>query len=1493
MGTVTYMEFYSSKAADTLTDVSSLPELKTFLPSAISNESQISEDLVAEDTAPLPGPTATTWLPRAVDDPESHLSLFVDYPNFPPSLPALCVGDETIIASLLTSAVYQRLTWGVNDPIVGLAWSSTSPVVRVFVACLSPDAQDDLSQTHNPQGGWFDLSVPSSKRAFIHYLSTVIHRGANTLPKTMHPSRERVWLQWRSDFAKAETVLDKMASVATWTAQTASAENPDSSTPVDVLQPNKITSTISSQDEGLLQRWSCWEYVTALQCKTMTHNIIPIASVASGASNAAKPWGAMRRWLWNRVSTLLSTLPLLQSMHIHPAYASLTRFDRECTRALPSVPEEYQALRSELVNVLSAQLEDSQAEGPRLSEYVSIDLRNSLEKVLASCAQARLQRDDVMRLGTPVAVDHIWDALVSRLMYGKSMKVRHSAPVSLPRSTMTDRHQEPEWVEWVQFTARQFAMYGWEQSKAMGAIARPDSSTARQAVDATKLLDIYPGLAGDTFSEMVPLANSDPVEVFCDTAVMLDFFLDSDMLSRTKVPHPPPLPPVDPCNDEGHNTTTPTGASSSADPVSLDLPLLFVNHSPPENIISGVGSHKHRMCATAGAAFLAATGLIGVPVFSLVTDGCRGVITCVWAEVFGGFQRIKIAEKNGVLFDLTNPLSRRLKQEMGSDTEVDTNEELNKPGPDKETDEEMSEEEDEEEDEENDQMRQPADSSILTVMNDQNDSGGEPVKSSEEAPSDGQTSGSLVGGGMGAQGPGIGRGERADGGGNRGGPPWRGFAVPRGRGTGRFVPPGPVQVTDFSTGQGVPAQAHTPTFRVPQVPPTSQTRHREASVPASSGERPSKRPRVASVPPGGPAGFRSPWSSAQSPGEDNGARTESPSSLSSPISLPSPQISSSSPFSYPSSLPSTPAASSSDGDLQGADANADLALDVLPAQLLMPPAQPAVPPPQPMMPLTSQAPSARGANTHLPAPAPRRPPRLNAPVPSCTPTAHLPKSNVSFAITDQVSEHESKLSIMHERMACMQSETRAAQETAKRAMEEAKRVSDIAERLSGENVYLRDRLTEMEVNMDERIAAGVGASDGTGTRGRENALQTAIREQFLKVLKITDAAKIADYEPLENRAVIDDEGNAHPNFYKSWTQNRDWHDQVAQAISNAIKNNVVHGNEIMEGKNIGDIKTRLGVAWKNWTQGQRNGQKGKKKKSPKAESEARRNGRKLNKLGARINVRPESRWTHKRHDWFFTKDAQSSDESEDEGENLGKKPEVTFESDGEQADDLKGKGKAREKGKGKEGRHISGKTWVTKVPKYRSEETEDMVDNVSQAVERARSSRGPPAHARVKLVKVDKDLPIIQGGIPSRAVETDWLYVNAKVNKSRVNFDDAVPYDEDGEQGADGLSQAELYTISAENAVLAPETMQLVEQVAVHQYADPGPGTSAYHMGLNAQTQEQGPAGLVAEYNADGNLYYYFVDASGQVQGVASEDDVREWQGDNGGYNGDDEGRGY
>jgi len=138
------------------------------------------------------------------------------------------------------------------------------------------------------------------------------------------------------------------------------------------------------------------------------------------------------------------------------------------------------------------------------------------------------------------------------------------------------------------------------------------------------------------------------------TVCRFSYLWPDSKLEELQVDHPPPLAPDQPGESGRSGTQNLTAAEQS---LALELPLLLVNHTPPEKTLAYIGSHKHRMAATAAAAFFGAAGLTDVPIFSLVTDGCRAVLTCAWAEKFGSFQRIKIAERNGVLFDLRNPLS--------------------------------------------------------------------------------------------------------------------------------------------------------------------------------------------------------------------------------------------------------------------------------------------------------------------------------------------------------------------------------------------------------------------------------------------------------------------------------------------------------------------------------------------------------------------------------------------------------------------------------------------------------------------------------------------------------------------------------------------------------------------------------------------------------------------------------------------------------------------
>lgn len=90
----------------------------------------------------------------------------------------------------------------------------------------------------------------------------------------------------------------------------------------------------------------------------------------------------------------------------------------------------------------------------------------------------------------------------------------------------------------------------------------------------------------------------------------------------------------------------------------LHLPI-FVAEYKKESSNHSTGSNQLRVYLTSAVSFLAAAGIKEQPVFGLATNGALGIVSIAWAD--GGaeqdFTHIKIAERNAVLFDLTNPLS--------------------------------------------------------------------------------------------------------------------------------------------------------------------------------------------------------------------------------------------------------------------------------------------------------------------------------------------------------------------------------------------------------------------------------------------------------------------------------------------------------------------------------------------------------------------------------------------------------------------------------------------------------------------------------------------------------------------------------------------------------------------------------------------------------------------------------------------------------------------
>ncbi|KAF9234450.1 hypothetical protein BU15DRAFT_79004 [Melanogaster broomeanus] len=101
----------------------------------------------------------------------------------------------------------------------------------------------------------------------------------------------------------------------------------------------------------------------------------------------------------------------------------------------------------------------------------------------------------------------------------------------------------------------------------------------------------------------------------------------------------------------------PNSRSLASQGLPIDLPLLVVEYKKLEADFHVTGANQHRIYSTAAVSILAAAGITNFPVFSLLTEGCKGVVTCSLGEMNNGILHIRIVERNGVIFDISDPLS--------------------------------------------------------------------------------------------------------------------------------------------------------------------------------------------------------------------------------------------------------------------------------------------------------------------------------------------------------------------------------------------------------------------------------------------------------------------------------------------------------------------------------------------------------------------------------------------------------------------------------------------------------------------------------------------------------------------------------------------------------------------------------------------------------------------------------------------------------------------
>ncbi|THH14417.1 hypothetical protein EW146_g5906 [Bondarzewia mesenterica] len=125
-------------------------------------------------------------------------------------LPIICVADEENIISLLTSVLYQRQVWGIDEPVVGLVLSKHGVVGQLFLGWLDLTSADEqhLPTAHfacaaastavgSATIGVFDLTDPASALALAQFVFGLKSHVRTITATAMRPHIDD--LSWRGD----------------------------------------------------------------------------------------------------------------------------------------------------------------------------------------------------------------------------------------------------------------------------------------------------------------------------------------------------------------------------------------------------------------------------------------------------------------------------------------------------------------------------------------------------------------------------------------------------------------------------------------------------------------------------------------------------------------------------------------------------------------------------------------------------------------------------------------------------------------------------------------------------------------------------------------------------------------------------------------------------------------------------------------------------------------------------------------------------------------------------------------------------------------------------------------------------------------------------------------------------------------------------------------------------------------------------------------------
>ncbi|KAK0462513.1 uncharacterized protein EV420DRAFT_1192487 [Desarmillaria tabescens] len=157
-----------------------------------------------ERTEPSTDPTSAQSSHVPLD---AHILAYWKHPNSV-VLPYLCVTDEEDIFSLMCGVVYQRATWGISAPVIGIILSNTGFVGHVVLGWLDkertdPDVLPEVRFAYGDETrtdaslGVYDLTDPVSALKFGQFIISLRAHVEGIVTQCQTPAFKRI--SWRSD----------------------------------------------------------------------------------------------------------------------------------------------------------------------------------------------------------------------------------------------------------------------------------------------------------------------------------------------------------------------------------------------------------------------------------------------------------------------------------------------------------------------------------------------------------------------------------------------------------------------------------------------------------------------------------------------------------------------------------------------------------------------------------------------------------------------------------------------------------------------------------------------------------------------------------------------------------------------------------------------------------------------------------------------------------------------------------------------------------------------------------------------------------------------------------------------------------------------------------------------------------------------------------------------------------------------------------------------